>query len=121
MTVAGSAENTISRVAQSANDLQELNLAFINYVCDLSTESLGFCMKALSSYYSNACFHYSSGTDVLKKLNRRWDLVYLDGGENPQEMLHEYEASNAKYVLCDDFSTKGLLLKKKYPNFRLYK
>ncbi len=91
------------------------------HICDLSSVSLSFSRNALKEFYDKATFHLDTGINVVKKLNTEWDIVYLDGDDDPQEMLDEYEACKAKYILCDDFSSKGTLLREKHPNFRLYK
>lgn len=91
------------------------------HICDASSESLDFSGGALKEFYDKAIFHLNYGINVIKKLAIEWDIVYLDGSNDPREMLEEYEACKAKYILCDDFFTKGVLLRNKYPNFRLYK
>ena len=67
-----------------------------------------------------------TGVNALTSLNNEdIDFIYLDGGDDPQEMVDEYELIlNRKYiplVLCDDFHTKSVLMREKYPTHTLYK
>lgn len=44
--------------------------------------------------------------------NKDYNFVYLDGSDNPGEMLDQFRAIDRTkaYVLCDDFSIKGKLM-----------
>lgn len=57
----------------------------------------------------------------INQINDSYDLVYLDGGNDVDEMLAEYEKCNkSSLVLCDDFNGKGTLLEKKHDDFYLF-
>ena len=71
-------------------------------------------------------YYCEYGTSILKqKHNEHINLIYLDGGDDPQEMLEEYEIIDSRInipiVLCDDFHQKGEIVRQKYPNYFLYK
>ncbi len=91
------------------------------HVCDTDATSLSFSSNALSGFYDKATYYLDIGVNVLKKINKKWDIVYLDGGNDAHEMLEEYQNCSSRFVLCDDFSDKGLILRLIYPNYRLYK
>jgi predicted O-methyltransferase YrrM len=62
--------------------------------------------------------------DALKVLDENsktdWaDLIYLDIGDSPELTLQCFEKINLNktVVLCDDFTTKGTLLSRKYPQY----
>ncbi len=90
-------------------------------VCDIDPNAIACCATLIGDYYNLIEYYVCSGIDCLKANQQHFDLILLDGSDNPNEMLEEYELCRAKYIICDDFSTKGLLLRQKYPDFRLYK
>ena len=91
-------------------------------VCDIDKGALDSCKMAIDPFYNQINFHHGDGLTYLKSFsNKRYDLIHLDGSDNPNDMLAEYENAKASLILCDDFSTKGILLRQKYPRFRLYR
>jgi len=90
-------------------------------VCDIDPNALTICKELLGDYFQGINYYLGSGLSYLKANPTNKDLILLDGSDNPQDMLDEYEAARADYILCDDFSTKGVLLRQKYPYFKLYK
>ena len=74
-------------------------------------------------------YYTDFGTSILKEKEfENIDFIYLDGGDDPQEMVDEYELIKTRFlspippvVLADDFHSKGYLVRQKYPNFFLYK
>lgn len=106
------------------------------HICDIEAEALYNCRKLIDTYPKtvDVSLHKHTGYIMINS-GLDYDLYYLDGGDDPAEMVDEYEAilkltnpikTNAenKYnplVLCDDFHAKGSLLRQKYPNFLLYK
>ena len=94
------------------------------HVCDSSMPSLQFCQTILFNFYDKTRFYLNTGVNILNSfnsLNATWDIIYLDGSDDPKEMIDEFLICHSKYVLCDDFYTKGSILKQIYPNHRLYK
>lgn len=74
----------------------------------------------------NHDYYIDTGTNVLSKLNNEEiNFIYLDGGDDPQEMIDEYDLILSRkyipFVLCDDYHTKGQLIRQKYPIHTLYK
>lgn len=57
------------------------------------------------------------GVDFLK-LDNRFDLIYLDGSIDPNEMMEEFKlCSRESVILCDDWMIKGEILEKEHPDF----
>lgn len=55
--------------------------------------------------------------------NNKYDLIYLDGGDDSSECLEQFEAIDRtkSHILIDDFHTKGKLISEKYKNeFELF-
>ncbi len=95
---------------------------------DLIPENIENCKKLLATYpnfekFSNRVIFLVD--DALKVLdNHRYyngsiNLVYLDVGDDPQLTLDCFEKINLDntIVFVDDFSSKGVLLAQKYPNY----
>ena len=92
------------------------------HICDTSQDALNFSYNALKGFFDYAMFYKDTGLNFIRNFSpKKWDLVLLDGSDDPKEMLEEFKAVNAKAILCDDFYTKGAYLREKYPNFKLYK
>jgi hypothetical protein len=107
-------------------------------ICDIDQEALVNCQLLLKTFPRKYAieshelgFHRCTGVSAMFI---DYDLFYLDGGDDPNEMVEEYEEilklkEKLKHpdnnynplVLCDDFHAKGSLLRKKYPEFLLYK
>lgn len=94
-------------------------------IVDLDPGAIENCKLLLGShpdYPKNVKFHVDYGINLI---NKEYDLIYLDGGDNPNEMIEEYEliqkVSPNSIILCDDFHSKGSLLRQKYSNFELIK
>ncbi len=92
-------------------------------VCDISKNGLDNCRQILGEYLDNTqiTYHLGPGLNHLTNTSEIYNLTLLDGSDDPNEMLAEYEACKSRFILCDDFSTKGFLLRQKYPDFKLYK
>jgi hypothetical protein len=92
-------------------------------ICDISAESLSNTKILLAdSPQINVSLNLIRGDDFLIKKND-YDLILLDGSDDPNEMLKEYNLINTKIskVLCDDFHTKGNILRENFNNFTLFK
>lgn len=63
----------------------------------------------------------ADGCQILKEKNK-YDLIYLDGSACPQQMLDQIKLCdiNYSYVLCDDFTIKGILIEKEYDKYIRY-
>lgn len=91
------------------------------HVCDTDQSVLQFCHSVLCDFYDKTNFYLNTGVNTLISTNTEWDIVYLDGSDSPKEMMDEFLVCHSKYILCDDFSTKGSIVRQIYPNYRLYK
>jgi predicted O-methyltransferase YrrM len=90
--------------------------------CDIDIESINNVKILLENVPINFSTIVQNGSDLLKEDNN-YDLIYLDGSDDPQQMLDQIKLCNLNnsYVFCDDFHTKGILVTEKYSNYILYK
>jgi len=53
----------------------------------------------------------------------KYDIIYLDGSDCPYQMMEQIKLCNLNknIVLCDDFHTKGSIVKEYYHNSTLYR
>lgn len=95
-------------------------------VCDVAPDSIQNCREIIGDFLPSSQITYYLGTG-LKCIEttpiQEFDIVLLDGSDDPMEMLNEYEAikNRTTFVLCDDFSTKGSVIRNAYPHFMLFK
>lgn len=118
---------------------------FLNYInsygggliiTDISEESLANCQTLISEFdvafegklKDKVLVLKNTGEKVLSEAKEKGgieeicELVYLDGGDDPQEMVREFELISRRVVVfCDDFHKKGEALRLKYPEFCLFK
>ncbi len=107
------------------------------HICDIDQKAIDNCWELLNTFpdveKQDVCLYKESGVTLINSW-LDYHLYYLDGSNNPQEMVDEYEGilklqaeinSYSKtyfpLVLCDDFQIKGTLIREKYTNFLLYK
>lgn len=93
---------------------------------DLVPENINNCKKLCESYpnilNTQVEFIVDDALKVLdnsKYNNSSTNLIYLDVGDSPQltlECFEKIDLSNT-VVFVDDFSSKGVLLSQKYPNY----
>lgn len=88
-------------------------------VCDIDPNAVAAAMSVVSPEFPFVNYYCCDGKSLLGPQNV-YDFVYLDGSDDPRDMLAEFELCKSKLILCDDFSSKGILLKKKYPEYFLY-
>ena len=90
--------------------------------CDINQKGLDVCKRLLSEFPNiKVKYHCGDGLPLLR--NNEYDFIYLDGSDDPNEMLEQISLCNLNknYILCDDFHTKGILIKEQYPKHRLYR
>lgn len=96
--------------------------------CDLEEQNIKNCFELLSSYpdfekfKGRLNFLVGDALDILDDksfYNDSINLVYLDVGDCPKLTLDCFEKINLDktVVFVDDFSSKGILLSQKYPNY----
>lgn len=91
--------------------------------CDISEQSINNAKTLLSSFTTiDVTYIVEDGFKLLKQ-NNDYDLICLDGSDDPNEMLLQLRECdlNRSYVLCDDFNSKGVLASVEYPNHILYR
>lgn len=88
---------------------------------DTSESALANCTELVKSFmpFSHA-LHRMTGQSFLKGADSFYDLILIDGSDEPNEMLDCFELAKGKgrLVLCDDFHAKGALLKVRFPTTR---
>jgi predicted O-methyltransferase YrrM len=88
-------------------------------IVDIDHRAIENCKQLLENYSADVSFEVADGIDFI---NDSYDLIYLDGGDDPVDMVKQYQKISSKtIVLCDDFSTKGSVLRTAFPKFRLLK
>lgn len=83
-------------------------------VFDISQESLDNC-KILLEEWINWNLRIFFFNNWQESFDQKYDLVFLDGGDDPQQTLDQFkvfEEQGVEVILVDDFHTKGKLLNK---------
>lgn len=91
-------------------------------ILDTSNVALGNCKHLLEGLTIDIDFINTDANEYIKNIGKtEYDLVYLDGSNNPHEMLLQFEQIDRKHsiILCDDFNVKGFVLRKKYTDYKL--
>lgn len=80
---------------------------------DLSAESIDNCQKLTEHYEEYITYLVDNGE---KYLEDKFDIIYLDGSDDPNDMLRQFETClNFNAAICmDDFNSKGVLVWEKY-------
>ena len=90
-------------------------------ICDTDPEGLKRGREMLSDFYGRIKIDHvvADGKDVIDK--QRFNLVYLDGGDDPFETLVQFEKVNRKEALifCDDYHGKGVELAKRHKDYEI--
>jgi hypothetical protein len=90
------------------------------HTIDIDDNCLDQC-KAITKNYSNIMYHNCTGEEFLKSFKSKINLLYLDGSDDVNEMVDEYESCkelllNSSLILLDDIpidyetSGKGQLI-----------
>lgn len=94
------------------------------HLVDISKESMDSCVHLIASVPNFSSFetHIMAGQDFLKKSDQIFDLVLLDGPDDPNDMVESFNLikNKTKYILCDDFHAKGVRLKEIDKTFALF-
>jgi len=89
---------------------------------NINQQHLDECKKVVETFETPVNVHYvlRRGEEILEKDNS-FDLVYLDGANAAEEMLNQYRmCHDDSYVLCDDFTTKGTIVRNLGLHHKLY-
>lgn len=102
-----------------------------NYICenggylisfDINKESTENCKQLISTWLEKPSFDHSYDIEILNEecifdSSSEYDLVFLDGGDDPNETLKQWEVCkfdlSVEAILIDDFHTKGRLIQDK--------
>lgn len=91
-------------------------------IVELEAQNLENCKLITEDFKDKITYICDDGLNHLKN-NNNYDLIYLDGGNDGQQMLDQFECCDRSktIILCDDFNDKGKcdLLKVKYPDYKL--
>lgn len=87
-------------------------------IVDIDANNLNNC-KTLLSKFANQNIKFIVG-DGLNYINDTYGLIYLDGSDDPVEMVNQFNRIDRKKttILCDDFHSKGSSLRHVHPNFQ---
>lgn len=92
---------------------------------DVSGDSLSNCATLLDSIpvpppYST---HLMDGREFLRSTTGQYDVILIDGSDDPDEMVECFELAKTRgrFILCDDFQSKGAKLRYIHPYFHLFK
>lgn len=92
---------------------------------DISEGSLTNCTALMESLPTRPSYqtHLLDGRVFLKEAIRFYDIILIDGSDDPGEMVECFNlaAPISRHILCDDFQTKGKLLRLVQPAFHLFK
>ena len=83
------------------------------HTIDIDKECLDQC-KAITNRFSHKIqYHHCSGEDFLKEFKSKIDLLYLDGSDDPNEMVSEYLLAKnlltkSSLILLDDIPQERL-------------
>lgn len=88
---------------------------------DSNLEAVVNCKQIVSDFINDINIAFIVG-DGKEYINEAFDLVLLDGGDSFVECLQQFEKINRENtsVLIDDFHMKGILIKAKYRNYKLF-
>lgn len=124
----GAARNldSYSRMADGWSSLHYYNYIKQNggslTICDISDSSISNCKKLFENLTNDLDINFvlADGNNLI---DSKYDLIYLDGGDDPRDMVTQLSKINfnSQKVLCDDFHSKGSIARSIFPNFTLYK
>ncbi len=101
-------------------------------IVDIDPTNLANCRVLLESYFPDPtdiiyrlgfyCRDGESYLHYIKPFVKPYDLVFLDGGDDPKQTLAQFcELNRGEKVLIDDFHSKGILMSAVYPDYRCYR
>lgn len=90
-------------------------------VCDIDPLAIQTAKEMLSDFIEKIDIQFvvDDGINWIQK--EEWDLVFLDGADDPNHMYEQYKKINRTktHILCDDFHGKGVRLQQDYVDFVL--
>lgn len=91
-------------------------------ICDTSILSIVNCKRVIDDFIDQIDIEFITG-DGNDYLNKDYDLIYLDGSDDPNVTFEQFKkiSRTKTYILCDDFHTKGQILRNFYRDFEVFK
>ncbi len=88
---------------------------------DIVTEAIINCKKIVSDFVNDINIAFIVG-DGKEYINEAFDLIFLDGSDSFVECLQQFERVSRENtsILIDDFHLKGVLVKSKYKDYKLF-
>ncbi len=113
----GGKVTTIDIEQENIDNCKKLLETYPNYEKLKSNNQIAFIVGDALKILDNPI--YSNNNPKLSYYHEHTDLIYLDVGDDPQLTLDCFEKVNLDntVVFVDDFSSKGILLHEKYPNY----
>lgn len=91
---------------------------------DVSSDSLSNCSALMDSIPIRPSYstHLMDGRDFLRGTSNQYDIILVDGSDDPGEMLECFELAKmrGRFILCDDFHVKGGQLRTTHLDFHLF-
>lgn len=90
-------------------------------VCDVSQESIDVAKEITKEISKGLDVQFITG-DGVKYIDNSFDLIFLDGSDDPQQTFEQFEKINRykSAVLLDDAHVKAVAVRNKYKDFYLY-
>lgn len=92
-------------------------------VTDISEQAIQNCKIVTQDFTNEIDIKYVT-EDGYNYINDSFDLIYLDGSDDNNEMIKQFEKCNRlkSLILCDDANKGGKcdLLRYKYPDYELF-
>lgn len=87
-------------------------------IVDIDISNLNNCRQALEGLAAKITFINGDARDYI---SNDYDLIYLDGSDDPNEMLDQFLMIDRSktIILCDDFNSKGSVLRHRHSDFTL--
>jgi predicted O-methyltransferase YrrM len=87
--------------------------------CDVNADAIENCKALLEEFKKDNFVEFLVGDGIkFLKENNEYDLIYLDGSDDPNQMLNQMKVCNLEksFILCDDFNSKGVVARQEFPN-----
>lgn len=92
-------------------------------IIDISNEAIENCKIVTSDFVNDIDIKYVVD-DGIKYIDDSFDLIYLDGSDDNNQMIQQFEKCDRKksFILCDDANKGGKcdLLRSKYTDYELF-
>jgi hypothetical protein len=92
-------------------------------IVDIEPKTINKSKEILSDFLDKIEINHFIDNGI-NKISEEYNFIYIDGADNPQEALDQFNKINRKntIILCDDFHhIKGSLIRKHHPDFAIIK